>query len=74
MPKPKGGRLLQTENPMPRQEVAAKCRDLLTPVLGAATSAKLIEKVLALESVKKGGHFVAARTTALLSFASRSGT
>ena len=40
------------ENPMPRQEVAAKCRDLLTPVLGAATSAKLIEKVLGLESVK----------------------
>ena len=26
------------ENPMPREEVIAKARDLITPVLGAATS------------------------------------
>jgi 2-methylcitrate dehydratase PrpD len=40
------------ENPMPREEVIAKARDLITPVLGAATSAKLIEKVLDIENVK----------------------
>jgi 2-methylcitrate dehydratase PrpD len=40
------------ENPMPREEVVAKARDLMAPVLGAATTASLIEKVLALESVK----------------------
>jgi 2-methylcitrate dehydratase PrpD len=39
------------DNPMPRDEVVAKCRDLITPVLGAATSAQLIERVLAIESV-----------------------
>jgi hypothetical protein len=37
---------------MPREEVVAKARDLMAPVLGAATTASLIEKVLALESVK----------------------
>jgi 2-methylcitrate dehydratase PrpD len=26
-----------TDNPMPRDEVGSKCRDLMTPVLGAAT-------------------------------------
>src|ERR1700687_580430 len=40
------------ENPMPRDEVVAKARDLITPVLGAANCSILIEKVLALESVK----------------------
>ena len=40
------------ENPMPRAEVAAKARDLMAPVLGKAKSAKLIDTVLALESVK----------------------
>src|SRR5229473_639697 len=40
------------ENPMTRDEVAAKARDLITPVLGATAAASLIEKVLALESVK----------------------
>jgi 2-methylcitrate dehydratase PrpD len=40
------------ENPMPREEVVAKARDLMAPVLGAATTASLVEKVLALESVK----------------------
>jgi hypothetical protein len=36
---------------MTREEVIAKCRDLMTPILGAGTCAKLIEKVLALENV-----------------------
>ena len=40
-----------SDNPMPRAEVVAKCRDLITPVLGAAKCAALIERVLALESV-----------------------
>ncbi len=40
------------ENPMPREEVVAKARDLITPVLGGATSTKLIETVLAVENVK----------------------
>ena len=40
------------ENPMPRAEVAAKARDLIAPLLGKAKSAKLIDTVLALESVK----------------------
>ena len=39
-----------SDNPMPRAEVVAKCRDLITPVLGAAKCAALIERVLALES------------------------
>jgi 2-methylcitrate dehydratase PrpD len=40
------------ENPMSREEVVAKARDLMAPTLGAATSTKLIDKVLALQSVK----------------------
>jgi 2-methylcitrate dehydratase PrpD len=40
------------ENPMPREEVVAKARDLIAPVLGSASCESLIEKVLALESVK----------------------
>ena len=40
------------ENPMPRAEVAAKARDLMAPLLGKAKTAKLIDTVLALESVK----------------------
>ena len=40
------------ENPMTREEVVAKCRDLLSPVLGASKSARLIDAVLGLESVK----------------------
>ena len=39
-------------NPMTRDQVIAKCRDLMTPVLGAPASAKLIEKALALENMK----------------------
>jgi hypothetical protein len=37
---------------MPREEVVSKARDLMTPVLGADKTGKLIEKILALESVK----------------------
>jgi len=40
------------ENPMTRDEVVAKARELMTPVLGAATCTNLIERVLALDSVK----------------------
>jgi 2-methylcitrate dehydratase PrpD len=40
------------ENPMPRDEVVAKCRDLMTPVLGTAAATSLIEKILGLENTK----------------------
>jgi 2-methylcitrate dehydratase PrpD len=40
------------ENPMTREEVVTKARDLVTPFLGAAKTAKLIDTVLNLESVK----------------------
>jgi 2-methylcitrate dehydratase PrpD len=39
-------------NPMTREEVAAKARDLLTPVVGASNGEKLIDAIWALESVK----------------------
>ena len=37
---------------MTRDEIIAKARDLTTPVLGAAVTGKLIDKVFSLESVK----------------------
>jgi hypothetical protein len=37
---------------MGRDEVVAKARDLMVPTLGATTTTNLINKVLALESVK----------------------
>jgi 2-methylcitrate dehydratase PrpD len=40
------------ENPMPREEVVAKCRDLMNPILGVARCSKLIETTLNLESLK----------------------
>jgi 2-methylcitrate dehydratase PrpD len=40
------------ENPMTRDEVVAKCRDLISPVLGISRCAKLIDTVLGLENVK----------------------
>jgi 2-methylcitrate dehydratase PrpD len=40
------------DNPMTREEVVAKARDLMAPILGADNSGKLIDKVLALESEK----------------------
>jgi hypothetical protein len=38
---------------MTREEVVAKCRDLMTPLLGAEKCSKLIESVLNLEHVNK---------------------
>jgi 2-methylcitrate dehydratase PrpD len=40
------------ENPMTREEVVTKARDLITPVLGATTCTSLTERVLGLEKVK----------------------
>ncbi|HEX4643032.1 MAG TPA: MmgE/PrpD family protein [Candidatus Acidoferrales bacterium] len=40
------------ENPMDREEVVAKARDLIVPILGAAKSDALIDKLLNLEKVK----------------------
>jgi 2-methylcitrate dehydratase PrpD len=40
------------ENPMTRDEVVAKCRDLTAPRLGTAKSSQLIQKVLAIETVR----------------------
>ena len=39
-------------NPMPREEVVDKARDLVAPVLGAATAQTLITTLLAIETVK----------------------
>ncbi len=40
------------ENPMSEDEIVAKARDLVTPVLGAATCDKLVAAVLGLERIK----------------------
>ena len=40
------------ENPMTREELVAKTRSLITPVLGATTATKLIDRVLDIESIK----------------------
>src|SRR5262245_2742392 len=40
------------DNPMTREEVIAKARDLIAPVVGAPTTTKLIDTVFALEKVK----------------------
>jgi 2-methylcitrate dehydratase PrpD len=40
------------ENPMTREEVVSKARDLMSPFLGGAKSAKLIQAILALETVQ----------------------
>src|SRR5579863_1692223 len=55
-----GSRLTETvkavrgtaENPMPREEVVAKARDLMTPALGVDRCGKLIDTTLNLERVK----------------------
>jgi 2-methylcitrate dehydratase PrpD len=41
-----------SDNPMTRDEVVAKCRELTAPRLGAEKSARLIEKVMNIESVR----------------------
>jgi hypothetical protein len=40
------------ENPMTRDEVVAKSRDLMAPVIGEANSTNLIGRVLELEKVR----------------------
>ncbi len=45
------------ENPMPREEVIAKARDLLTPVLGAERCGKLIQTTMNLEALKSVREF-----------------
>jgi 2-methylcitrate dehydratase PrpD len=40
------------QNPMTRDQLIAKCRDLMTPVLGAPQTTRLIEKTLALDAVR----------------------
>jgi 2-methylcitrate dehydratase PrpD len=40
------------ENPMTREEVVNKCRDLTSSIIGASNAAKLIDRVMNLESVK----------------------
>jgi 2-methylcitrate dehydratase PrpD len=40
------------ENSMTREEVVAKARGLMTPVIGVATTTKLIDRLLDIESVK----------------------
>jgi 2-methylcitrate dehydratase PrpD len=40
------------ENPMTTDEVLAKARELMTPVLGAGNCSKLIERVMGLQDVK----------------------
>ncbi len=45
------------DNPMTRDEVIAKARDLITPVLGATVSGRLIDKVLSIENVKNVREF-----------------
>ena len=40
------------ENPMTREEVVAKARSLMAPVLGAPAATKLIDRLLDIESIK----------------------
>lgn len=40
------------ENPMTRDEIIAKARDLINPVLGIETGHRLVEKIYALEELK----------------------
>jgi hypothetical protein len=40
------------QNPMSREEVVDKARDLMAPVLGSANCGSLIDKVMSFEKVK----------------------
>ena len=40
------------ENPMTREDIIAKTRDLMTPVIGSSSCQKLIDRVFALEGVR----------------------
>jgi 2-methylcitrate dehydratase PrpD len=42
-------------NPMTQDEILAKARDLVTPVLGASKTGKLIDTILSLEKLKRIG-------------------
>jgi hypothetical protein len=47
------GPVLGTEgNPMTRDQVVSKARELMSPVLGAAATSKLIDRLLTVETVK----------------------
>jgi 2-methylcitrate dehydratase PrpD len=47
------GPVLGTEgNPMSRTQVVSKARELITPILGASSGGKLIERILDLENMK----------------------
>jgi hypothetical protein len=39
------------DNPMTREQLVAKCRDLMTPVLDVGPSARLIERVFSLDTM-----------------------
>ena len=39
-------------NPMSRDQLVAKCRDLISPVLGASQTGRLIDRVLAIDQLK----------------------
>lgn len=39
------------DNPMTREQIIAKCRSLMTPIVGAATGNRVIDTVLSLEAV-----------------------
>jgi 2-methylcitrate dehydratase PrpD len=39
-------------NPMPREEVISKARDLMSPVVGGGQTTKLIDGIMALENLK----------------------
>jgi len=47
-----GAVLGTVENPMTREQFVAKCRDLMTPVLGESQSGRLNDRVLDLERIK----------------------
>jgi 2-methylcitrate dehydratase PrpD len=47
-----GAVLGTVDNPMTRDQLVAKCHDLMTPVLGAVPSTRLITRVLELEKAK----------------------
>ena len=57
-----GGRLSQDNvgpgvlgtaaNPMTREQLVAKCRDLMAPVLGVTPTTQLIDRVLEIEKTK----------------------
>jgi 2-methylcitrate dehydratase PrpD len=43
------------ENPMTREEVVAKARDLIAPVMGPAVTSQLVEQVMNLDKIKNIG-------------------